>query len=173
MIKKGIMYIFLFVCVVGLLQQLHQTQTLIVPISLVQRANTEIDSINTVLVSLGEKPNTDTAEAIVHASKVTDINKYLITALMYTESKFKSFDNKGKILTSPKGYKGVMQTRFASGEKVVDTLFGAVELKKKLKSNNDDIFEALADYKGGRAKPEARKQAKEVLVVYKRIINTK
>ena len=44
---------------------------------------------------------------------------------------------------------------------------GAEILREKLTLSGGNMFEALARYKGGKNKPEARKEAKEVLRLYR------
>ena len=96
----------------------------------------------------------------------TGINGVLLVCLLYTES---NFDTTAK---SKKGYLGIAQTKPATMiYPEVDILHGAMVLKDKLRITNGDLLEALMLYKGGRNK-EAKKQAKEVLILYDKV-NTK
>jgi soluble lytic murein transglycosylase-like protein len=83
---------------------------------------------------------------------------------MKTESDF------NKKAVSPKNYKGLMQTPKATFEyPEVDTLYGVKILEDKLKSSNGNMLKALALYKGG-DNPIARLYAKEVYVLYKKLL---
>jgi soluble lytic murein transglycosylase-like protein len=103
-------------------------------------------------------------EAVELASEQTKIDSCLLSVLMFTES---NFNYKAE---SNKGYKGLMQTPTATKQWAdVDILHGARILQEKLKISKGDIFKALSLYKGGE-NPMARKQARQVLTMYKRII---
>jgi soluble lytic murein transglycosylase-like protein len=101
------------------------------------------------------------ALAVHKASQSTGINPYLLVALTKTESRF-NYSAK-----SPKNYKGLLQTPWASMKWAdVDILHGARILEDKLRISKGNMEHALALYKGGDNK-QAHKQAKEVLVVYR------
>jgi hypothetical protein len=67
---------------------------------------------------------------------------------------------------SAKGYKGEAQTKRFSEFSSVNILEGAEILSDKLSLSKGNMFEALARYKGGKDKKEARDQAREVLRLY-------
>jgi len=94
------------------------------------------------------------------SSSKTGIGGVLLTSLLFTESNFRLS------ATSPKGYRGIAQTPTASMiYPEVDILHGAMILKDKLRITNNNMFEALSLYKGGR-NPEARRQAQQVIHIY-------
>ena len=102
--------------------------------------------------------------AVTNASAMTGISPELIVALMKTESEF---DYKA---VSSKGYKGLMQTPWASMKWAdVDILYGAKILQEKLKFSNNDVKLALALYKGGNNET-AHKYADETLRVYRGLL---
>lgn len=93
----------------------------------------------------------------------TGFDERLILAIMKTESDF----NTSAI--SPKRYKGLMQTPWASFEyPEVDTLYGVKILEDKLKSTNGNMIKALALYKGGN-NSLARKEARVTFELYKKL----
>lgn len=94
------------------------------------------------------------------ASGVTQVDPMLLVCLLHTESRFKSH------AMSKKGYKGEAQTKRFSEFSSVNILEGAEILRDKLSLSRGDMFEALARYKGGKDKKEAREQAREVLRLY-------
>lgn len=102
-------------------------------------------------------------DSIRIAESRTGIDGVFIASLLFTESTF------NVSAVSRKGYRGLMQTPTASGYIEVDVLHGALILKDKLRLAKGDYFEAVALYKGGR-NPEARKQARKVLVLYKQVL---
>lgn len=105
------------------------------------------------------------SEAIVEASDKINVDPTLIAVLMKTES---GFDLKAE---SNKGYKGLMQTPYASKQWAdVDVLIGARILEEKLKLTSGDMELALALYKGGN-NPLAKRQAAQVLTLYKEVRN--
>ena len=64
-----------------------------------------------------------------------------------------------------------MQTPYASKKWAdLDILHGARILEEKLRLSNNDLELALTLYKGGRNEL-AKKQAKETMVVYNRLLN--
>ena len=81
--------------------------------------------------------------------------------LLHTESRFK------KDAVSEKGYRGEAQTKRFSEYSSVNILEGAETLRDKLSLSNGDMFEAIARYKGGKDKEEAREEARQVLKLYK------
>jgi soluble lytic murein transglycosylase-like protein len=92
----------------------------------------------------------------------TGIEGLLIVSLLRTESNFRTEAR------SKKGYKGLMQTPTATKIPEVDILHGAMILKDKLHLTKGNMLHALTLYKGGNNQ-EARKQAKEVLVLYRKV----
>jgi soluble lytic murein transglycosylase-like protein len=106
------------------------------------------------------------AHAVSTASKLTDLSPSLIASLMYTESEFKY------TAVSKKGYKGLMQTPWATLEYAdVDILYGCRILKQKLRAADNDLLHALALYKGG-DNSEAKKYAKQTFVLYQKVKKT-
>jgi soluble lytic murein transglycosylase-like protein len=91
---------------------------------------------------------------------VTRLDPILLTCLLHTESRFK------KDAASDKGYRGEAQTRRFSEYSSVNILEGAETLRDKLSKSNGNMFEALARYKGGKDKKEAREEAEQVLKLY-------
>lgn len=128
--------------------------------------NTKVESIKKDLKTLGA-PNHEIdklSKSIEVASNVTNINDKVLTALTKTESNFDRF------AISPKKYKGLMQTKQASFKyPEVDILNGAKVLEEKLKITNGNLHKALALYKGG-DNPVAKKQASEVINVYRTLL---
>jgi len=136
-----------------------------VPISIITKGDIVLEEANKALNLLNapEAKRNDLAAAVTSASKLTNLSPTLIISLIYTESEFKY------TAISKKGYKGLMQTPWATFEYAdVDILYGCRILKEKLRIANDDLLFALALYKGGN-NPEAKKYAKETFVLYKKI----
>ncbi|MGD0231037.1 MAG: hypothetical protein ABSC19_11875 [Syntrophorhabdales bacterium] len=100
-------------------------------------------------------------EWIKAASSVTRVDPILLCCLFHTESRF----NRNAV--SKKGYKGEAQTKRFSQYSSVNILEGAEILREKLSVSKGNVFEALARYKGGRDKLEARQEAGEVLRLYR------
>jgi hypothetical protein len=98
---------------------------------------------------------------IKSASGVTRLDPILLTCLIHTESRFK------KDAVSPKGYRGEAQTKRFSDYSSVNILEGAEILRDKLSLSKGNMFEALARYKGGKDKEEARQEAQQVLKLYR------
>lgn len=96
------------------------------------------------------------------ASVVTRLDPILLCCLLHTESRFR------KEAVSKKGYKGEAQTLRFSQYSSVNILEGAETLRDKLFLSKGDVFEALARYKGGKDKKEAREEAREVFELYQR-----
>ena len=99
------------------------------------------------------------AGAFYLAGRATNLDPVLLATLAYTESNFRI------IATSPKGYKGIMQTPISEGDIHLDVLRGAKILQEKLRYAKGDLELALTLYKGGK-NVEAKKQAKQVLAIY-------
>ena len=88
------------------------------------------------------------------------LDPLLLCSLAQTESRFRLNAR------SPKDYKGILQTPFATMKWAdVDILIGAKILKDKLWLSDGDLLKAIQLYKGGN-NPEALKEAKEVLRIY-------
>jgi len=100
---------------------------------------------------------------ITHAANRTGLKGLLIASLIYTESNFRTD------VISRKGYKGILQTPTATGIPLIDICHGADILMEKLHLTKGNLFKALTLYKGG-FNPEARKQARQVLLVYRHVI---
>lgn len=94
------------------------------------------------------------------ASGVTRLDPILLTCLLHSESRFK------KNAVSEKGYRGEAQTKRFSDYSSVNILEGAETLRDKLSLSRGNMFEALARYKGGKDKREAREEAQQVLKLY-------
>jgi len=97
---------------------------------------------------------------ITSASAVTRLDPILLCCLLHTESRFK------KDAVSEKGYKGEAQTKRFSQYSSVNILEGAETLRDKLSLSNGNMLEAIARYKGGKDKVEAREEATQVLRLY-------
>lgn len=95
------------------------------------------------------------------ASGVTQLDPILLTCLLHTESRFR------KDAVSVKGYRGEAQTKRFSDYSSVNILEGAEILRDKLSLSKGNMFEALARYKGGKDKQEAREEAQQVLTLYR------
>lgn len=115
-------------------------------------------------VNAPEKKIVELSIAVTNASAMTGIPPELLVALVKTESEFKYG------ATSGKGYKGLMQTPWATMKWAdVDILYGAKILQEKLKYSNNDLKLALALYKGGNNEA-AHKYADETLRIYRRLL---
>jgi soluble lytic murein transglycosylase-like protein len=130
---------------------------------------TRISSTNRAQVALykvGAPSNkiNDLSKAVTNASAMTDLSPELIVALMKTESEFNY-----KAISS-KGYKGLMQTPWATFKWAsVDTLHGAEILREKLRYSRGDLKLALALYKGGNNEA-ARGYAIETFALYRSLL---
>jgi len=143
---------------------LHASLPIAVSISGEDPVKTEAIKSLEVLNAPPEKIN-KLATGITLASKATGLSSSLITCIMSTESSF------NERAVSPKNYKGLMQTPSATFiYSDVDILHGARILKDKLSMTNDNLYEALTLYKGGK-NSLARKQAQEVIDLYKKVKN--
>jgi|WetSurMetagenome_2_1015567.scaffolds.fasta_scaffold05188_9 hypothetical protein len=122
------------------------------------------DDIRKGLISLGcpREKILSIGHGIKIASDRTGIEGVLIATLIYTESNFRTD------AISKRGYRGLMQTPTATEVPLIDICHGADILKNKLKLANGNLFHALTLYKGGK-NPEARRQAKRVLVLYQKV----
>jgi len=130
------------------------TQTLVV-----NRASIALQRVNAPEKKIGEL-----SIAVTNASAMTGISPELLVALVKTESEFKY------AAVSSKGYKGLMQTPWATMKWAdVDILYGAKILQEKLKFSNNDLKLALALYKGGNNEA-AHKYADETIKVYRRLL---
>ena len=169
-------YVALLVCMSVLWVQFHSFTELIVPVQVrptdpqqVVRPTDQqqLDRVKQSLLKVGaptEKIDELTI-AVKGASASAGVNPILLVALMYTENE--TFDYKA---VSEKGYKGLMQTPWASMRWAdVDTLLGAKILQEKLKLSGNNLLEALRLYKGGR-NPTATRQAKRTIEVYEGLL---
>jgi hypothetical protein len=160
-------YATLLVCVSMLWVQFHSFAELIVPVHVKPVGEQQIDRVKQSLLKVGaptEKVD-ELAMAIKGASASAQVSPILLVALMYTENE--SFDYRA---VSEKGYKGLMQTPWASMRWAdVDTLLGARILQEKLKLSGNDLLEAVRLYKGGR-NPTATRQAKRTIEVYEGLL---
>ena len=106
----------------------------------------------------------DLSRAVAGASAMTNLSPELIVALVKTESEF------NYKAVSSKGYKGLMQTPWATLKWAeVDILYGSKILQEKLKYSNNDLQLALALYKGG-DNEMAHRYANETLRVYRSLL---
>lgn len=106
------------------------------------------------------------SRAVTNACKVSnrEISPALIVSLMDTESGFK------KDAVSPRGYRGLMQTPWASAKwPDVDILLGVRIMEEKLRIANHNLPLALALYKGGDNRL-AHRQAGETLRIYQDLL---
>lgn len=136
------------------------------PVQIQQYAiDPRIEKLSTVVKYLGcpEEKVQKMVMAILDGADKIGVDPILIAALIRTESDF------DQSAVSSKGYKGLMQTPVATKQwEDVDILIGCRILEEKIKFAKGDIELALALYKGGN-NPAAKKQAKQVLSLYKRI----
>lgn len=102
------------------------------------------------------------AEAIYKVHIISEYSPDFIAKLILSES---SFNPDAK---SPKGYKGILQTPTKTGYLKTDILHGIEILQSKFKQHKDPI-DAIAAYKGGKDKPQARRQAIALLKAIKEI----
>jgi hypothetical protein len=163
-------YVALLVCVSVLWVQFHGFTELIVPVQVRSTGQLQVDRVKHSLLRVGaptEKVD-ELATAIKGASSSAGVSPLLLVALMYTENE--NFDYKA---VSEKGYKGLMQTPWASMRWAdVDTLLGAKILQEKLKLSGNNLLEALRLYKGGK-NPTATRQAKRTIEVYEGLLKEK
>jgi soluble lytic murein transglycosylase-like protein len=141
--------------------QIHEAKQIIIPLTFSQ----ELDKTKLALAIVGCPPSkVDRINKAIKVSSVaTGISELLLVCLMKTESEF-VFN-----CTSPKAYKGLMQTPKATmSDADLDTLIGAKILTEKLNQAKGDISLALALYKGGNNK-QAHQQAKAVLTLYAKV----
>jgi len=167
LLKYFMKFILLATCVVVIGSQIISFNKILIPSESKFKNLEKIELIKSDLRKLGasEEETNELSVAIKLSSDATNINDKLLSALMYTESRFK------KNAISPKGYKGPMQTKVASFDyPEVDTLMGAKVLQEKLRYSNGNLELALALYKGGN-NSQAKKQAKEVIFIYKKLIS--
>jgi hypothetical protein len=172
-------YAVLLVCASVLWVQFHSFTELIVPVQVrptdtqqvVRPTDTQpADRVKQSLLKVGAPPEKidELTTAIKGASASAQVSPILLVALMYTENE--SFDYKA---VSRKGYKGLMQTPWASMRWAdVDTLLGAKILQEKLKLSGNNLLEALRLYKGGK-NPTATRQAKRTIEVYEGLLKEK
>lgn len=139
------------------------------PVAVKIQENVIIKEIKNDLTSLQAPTRKvpELANAVYTAHQSTGLNSKLITAVMYTESKFNEKAIGPENRTSIR-YKGLMQTPTATWFSDVDTLHGARILVSKLEESNHDLRLALALYKGGK-NPVAFRQADEVLKLYRKL----
>ena len=157
----------LFACIWVLWVQFHHVAELVVPVQVRPAIEQRIDRVKRSLLKVGapQEKVEELAMAIKSASASAQVSPILLVALMYTENE--SFDY-GAV--SEKGYKGLMQTPWASMRWAdVDTLLGAKILQEKLKLSGNNLLEALRLYKGGK-NPTATLQAKRTLEVYESLL---
>lgn len=158
----------LFVLVFVLVYQMHEYSQLVVPVRDLTEA-TETSYLAESLINLGapKKKVGELSEAVRNASRATALPWQLLIALMYTESAFK------EDAISSKNYKGLMQIPQEIPYPDANILIGARMLEDKIRIANGDLNVALAMYKGGIDKPQARRQAAYTLTVYKRLKNAR
>ena len=163
-------YAVLLVCMSVLWVQFHSFTELIVPVQVRPVGQQQVDRVKQSLLKVGAPPEKvdELAMAIKGASASAQVSPILLVALMYTENE--NFDYKA---VSEKGYKGLMQTPWASMRWAdVDTLLGAKILQEKLKLSGNNVLEALRLYKGGK-NPTATRQAKRTIEVYEDLLKEK
>ena len=109
------------------------------------------------------------ARAVTNACKTANrqITPALVVCLIETESGFK-----GNVV-SPEGYRGLMQTPWASIKwPDVDILLGVRILEDKMRITNNNLPRALALYKGGTSHL-AQRHARETLRIYHDLLKVK
>lgn len=156
----------LFLAVIFLLVlQMEEYGQLIVPF----KERVEPDDVEEDLRNLGAPHGKigQLADGVRHAARATNLPRELLIALMYTESTFR------EDAVSPKKYKGLMQIPQEIPYPDANILVGARILEDKMRLAEGDIEVALAMYKGGRHKPQARKYADHTLGIYKRLKSRK
>jgi soluble lytic murein transglycosylase-like protein len=151
-------FILMVLCVVGLLYGTSKSERIF---SILPPPD-ERDVVKETLVDLKAPKERvpHLSEWITSASGVTRLDPILLTCLLHTESRFK------KDAVSEKGYRGEAQTKRFSEYSSVNILEGAEILRDKLSLSKGNMFEAIARYKGGKDKAEARKEARQVLKLY-------
>jgi len=158
----------LLVCVSVLWVYFHRPAELIISAEVQPASQQQVDRVKQALSKLGAPLDKieDLATAIKGASASAQVSPILLVALMYTENE--SFDYKA---VSEKGYKGLMQTPWASMRWAdVDILLGAKILQEKLELSGNDLLEGLRLYKGGKNRTATR-QAKRTMAVYEKLLN--
>ncbi len=157
----------LLACVSALWVHLRYFAESVVPAQVESASQKEVDRVKQSLLKLGAPPAKveDLTMAIKGAAASAQVCPILLVALMYTENE--GFDYKA---VSEKGYKGLMQTPWASMRWAdVDTLLGARILQEKLRLTGNNLVEALRLYKGGK-NPTATRQAKRTMAVYEDLL---
>lgn len=161
-LESCLKFVLVVSCVTGLLYVNSRSERMFSIVSLPPAAQ-EKDAVEETLADL--KAPTERVPFlkgwIRSASVVTRLDPILLCCLLHTESRFR------KEAVSRKGYRGEAQTLRFSRYSSVNILEGAEILRDKLSLSKGDMFEALARYKGGKDKREAREEAKEVLRLYR------
>ena len=161
---KNLLFVILSVLITWQIVSIQNIISPIIPMIIYQN-----NPIETVLKELGCPKDRlkEIAKAVEISSEQTNINPYLLSVLMFTESNF-NFK-----AVSNKNYQGLMQTPTATKQWAdVDILHGARILQEKLKITKGNMYEALSLYKGGK-NHVARTQARNVIVLYQKIIERK
>ncbi len=154
----GLKFILIVLCISGLLYANSRNERMF---SIVMPA-VQKDLVEETLIDLqAPKERLPSLNRWIRsASGVTSVDPVLLVCLFHTESRFR------KDAVSRRGYKGEAQTKRFSEFSSVNILEGAEVLRDKLSLSRGDTLEALARYKGGKDKKEAREQAREVLRLY-------
>ena len=140
-----------------------------IPVAMVEKKtdDTRVTEMKDILTKLGcpSSKLQSMSTAIIKGADDINVDPKLIAALVRTESDF------DMTAVSSKGYKGLMQTPVATKQWAdVDILIGCKILQEKMGYAKGDMRHALALYKGGN-NPMAKRQAEEVIALYKQIRN--
>jgi hypothetical protein len=108
------------------------------------------------------------AKSIMLAHQATGWEPELILSIMTVENPGFEYS-----AVSCKGYKGLMQTKPATGIPEVDTVHGAMVLSEKYAESKGSVGRALAMYNGGKywRSGQCQKYVSDVLKIYKDIKN--
>lgn len=161
--KNIVQTIFIIICLMLFMYPFYTVAERIIPLRIVKQTNT----IERNLKELGAEPVhiKKISNAIQVASEQTGISHQMITALMYTESRFKP----AAVSTIPK-YKGLMQIPYDIKYVDANVLIGARILQDHIKYADGNVRKAICNYKGWQySSPKGRAQADKVLKIYKNL----
>jgi hypothetical protein len=157
--------ILLAALVLVLVGQMHEYSRLVLPF----KECVVADGVEKTLLNLGapEQRVDLLAEAVRNAARATHLPRDLLIALIFTESTFKEH------AVSEKSYKGLMQIPQEIPYADANILVGARILEDKMRLAKGDLRTALAMYKGGKDKPQARRYASHTIGLYMRLKDSK
>lgn len=160
------MSVLLIMYTVGnITKEVEEISNITVPVQIEVKTVYKKDRADAALkfLNVDDSQRKELAHAVNVASRATGFEEEMLVALMKTESDFK------RRAISPKNYKGLMQTPKATFEyPIVDVMYGAKILEDKYAIAKGNMYLALSLYKGGN-NPEARKYAKQTIVLYREI----